>query len=205
MKGIFAGLKVLDFTWALTGPRTTRYLADQGATVIKVEYVTHLCIIRQAPPYRGGKSGLNKSAYFTALNPSKLSLGIDITHPGGREIIKRLVGWADIVAESFAPGIMEKFGLDFDGLCKIKPDIIFLRTNLFGNSGPMANVAGFGVQLVGHSGFTNITGWPDRIPVQIFGAYTDFIAPRFNVAALITALLYRRRTGKGMCIEVSQH
>ena len=205
MKGIFKGVKVLDFTWVIVGPRTIRYLGDQGATIIKVENADHPGALRQSPPFEHGTSGINRSAYFAAYNTNKMSIGIDLGSSEGLKIVKRLVAWADIVAESFMPGVMESLGLGYDELKKIKPDIIFLRTSMLGATGPRARMRGYGFQLVGYAGFTYITGWPDRVPVQPFGPYTDAIAPRFAAAALITALIHKRRTGEGSYIDVSQH
>ena len=134
-----------------------------------------------------------------------MSIGIDLANPEGIKIIKKLIKWADVIIESFAPGIMEGFGLGYEDVKKIKPDVIFLRTNMLGATGPRASMRGFGFQLVGYTGFTYITGWPDRTPVQPFGPYTDSIAPRFAASALIMALLHKRRTGEGVYIDLSQH
>jgi benzylsuccinate CoA-transferase BbsF subunit len=205
MKGIFKGLRILDFTWVVVGPRTVRYLGDQGATVIKVENVDHPCILRQSPPYKDGKSGINRSSYFAGVNPNKMSIGLNIWHPEGIQIAKKLVAWADVLVESFAPGVIERFGLGYKEVKSIKPDIIYLRTNMLGASGPRSKVPGFGFQLVGYSGYTYITGWGDRTPAPPFGPYTDSVAPRFTTAVLLLALIHRRKTGKGAYIDVSQH
>lgn len=205
MKGIFQGIKILDFTWVIVGPTTTRYFADQGATVIRIETIDHPCALRQSPPYKDGKSGINSSAYFAAYNTNKMSFGVNLSHPDGTRLVKQLVSWADVVLESFAPGVMEKLGLGYEELKRIKPDIIFLRSNMLGLSGPRARVRGYGFQLVGYSGFSHITGWSDRIPNPPFGAYTDTIAPRFATSAVILALMHRKRTGKGTYIDLSQH
>ena len=205
MKGIFDGINVLDLAWIIVGPTVTRYLADQGATVINVENVDHPCILRASPPYRDKVSGINRSGYFAQQNPSKLSLGLNMEHPKGKEIIKRLVKWADVVAESFSPGVMERMGLSYKELCEINPGIIYFHTSMLGHSGPHAHTRGFGFQLVGYTGFTYITGWPDRPPDQPYGPYTDPIAPRYVTSTLILALLYKRKTGKGVYIDVSQN
>lgn len=205
MSGIFAGLKVLDFTWVIVGPMTVRYLSDQGATVVKVESANHPGPLRQSPPYKDGKRGINSSAYFAAQNTNKMSIGVDLSRPEGIEIIKKLVEWADVVAESFAPGVMENLGLRYEEMKKINPNIIFIRMSMLGAAGPRASARGYGFQLVAYSGFTYITGWPDRVPAQPFGPYTDCIAPRFAASALLLALIHRQRTGEGACIDLSQH
>ena len=205
MSGIFQGIKILDLSWVIVGPRTTKYFADQGATVIRVEDIEHPCVIRQSPPFKDGKSEVNSSSYFALYNTNKMSLGVNLAHPEGINVVKQLVGWADIVLESFAPGVIEKLGLGYQELQRIKPDIIFFKTNMLGSSGPRARIRGYGFQLVGYAGFSQITGWPDRIPIPPFGPYTDAIAPTFAVSTLILALLHRRRTGKGAYIDLSQH
>lgn len=205
MKGIFEGIKVVDLTWVIVGPTVTKYLADQGATVVNVENMDHPCILRTSPPYRDKTSGINRSGYFAQQNPNKLSLGLNLDHLEGREILKRLVKWSDVVAESFSPGVMERMGLSYEELRKINPGIIHFHTSMLGHTGPRANIRGFGFQLVGYTGFTQVTGWPDRPPAQPYGPYTDPIAPRYIASALVLALLYKRKTGRGVFIDVSQN
>jgi benzylsuccinate CoA-transferase BbsF subunit len=119
--------------------------------------------------------------------------------------MKRLIGWADVVVDSFAGGTMEKWGLDYDNLKKIKPDIIMLRTCMHGHTGPLAEQHGQGFILTALSGLDAVTSWPDRPPAGLYGAFTDHIAPLFNAVSLLAALDYRRRTGKGLYIDQSQH
>ena len=142
--------------------------------------------------------------YFAFFNANKYSFSLNLDHPKGIEIAKRLISWADVVAESFTPGMMEKWELGYEDLKRIKPDIIMLRNSNQGQSGPCAQHPGLGIQLGGLSGFTYLTGWPDRDPVQPWGAYTDMIAPRFATAAIVAALLYRKKTGRGQCVDLSQ-
>jgi benzylsuccinate CoA-transferase BbsF subunit len=115
-----------------------------------------------------------------------------------------LVRWADVVMESFSPKAMRAWGLDYESLRAIKPELIMLSTCLMGQTGPLASFAGFGSLASAISGFHNLTGWPDRPPAGPFGAYTDTFAPRFTAAAVLAALEYRRRTGKGQYLDQSQ-
>jgi benzylsuccinate CoA-transferase BbsF subunit len=115
-----------------------------------------------------------------------------------------LVRWADVVAESFTPKAMKGFGLDYETLRRVKPDLIMLSTCLMGQTGPLARFAGFGNLAAAFSGFYELAGWPDRDPAGPFGAYTDYIAPRYNAAAILAALEHRRRTGEGQHIDLSQ-
>jgi len=116
-----------------------------------------------------------------------------------------MVRWADIVAENFAPGMMERWGIGYEDLKQIKKDIILLRCSLQGQTGSHASQPGLGTHLVSFAGFTHFTGYAEGDPMQPFGAYTDLIAPYFALVALLGALLYRKRTGYGQCIDLSQY
>ena len=120
-------------------------------------------------------------------------------------MIKKLVAWADIVADSYSTGTMERWGLDYEGVKKIKPDIIMMRTCMHGHTGPLSKQHGQGFILTALSGVDALISWPDRAPSGAYGPFTDYIAPQFNTICLIAALDYRRRTGKGQYIDQSQH
>lgn len=198
------GLKVLDFFWVAVGPMTTSYFAEYGATVVRVESARRPEVLRRAPPYGTKEQGLNSSAYYANYNANKYGFGLNMAHPRAIEVVKRLVRWADVVTENFTPGTMEKWGLSYKDLCQIKPDIIMLSTSMLGRGGPYSRQPGFGAVLSSLSGMTAVTGWPDRPPTNPYGAYTDFIVPRFAVPTLIAALDYRRRTGRGQHLDISQ-
>ena len=200
----FAELKVVDFSWVLAGPLIGLYLAHHGATVIRVESMRRPDLIRTAAPYKDNKPGLNRSGQWDLGNSNKLGMGLDLTHPKGVEVAKRLVMWSDIVVENFAPGVIERLGLGYEELRKVKPDIIMASTSNMGQTGPEAKHPGLGTILVSYAGFTSLTGWPDRSAVKPYGAYTDFLAPRFQIVAILAAIEYRRRTGKGQYLETSQ-
>lgn len=203
-KDVFHDVKVVDFTWAGAGPITTKYLADYGATVVRIESRSRPDMLRTTPPYRDGIPGVDRAAYFGIYNPNKYGMSINMNHAKGIELVKRLIAWADVVAESFTVGVMEKWGLSYEEITKIKPDVIMLRMNMQGHTGPHRRLPGTGVNLVGLSGYAHLCGWPDRLPSNPYGPYTDTIAPRFGAAMLIAALDYRRKTGKGQLIDVSQ-
>lgn len=203
-KGIFEGLKVVAFGWAVVGPLSMKYLADHGATVIRVETGERACTLRTSPPYKE-KKGVDNSGYFNHLNTNILSFSLNMAHPEALGVAKRLISNADVLMENFAPGIIERWGLDYDEVKKIKPDIIMLRQSGFGSYGPYSRMSAFGMILTSLTGIPNSIGWPDREPLPVgVAAYTDYIAPRFAMAALIAALDYRRKTGKGQLLEVSQ-
>jgi benzylsuccinate CoA-transferase BbsF subunit len=142
--------------------------------------------------------------FFGKHNPNKYSISIDLQHPKGKEIAWRLIKWADIVTESFSPGTMEKLGLGYEAAKKVRPDIIYFSSSMQGRGGPHSSYAGYGQNAVNFCGLTEVTGWPDRLPSPPYGACSDYISCRFSAFALLSALAYRRRTGKGQYIDQSQ-
>jgi crotonobetainyl-CoA:carnitine CoA-transferase CaiB-like acyl-CoA transferase len=198
------GLNVLDFCWVAVGPMTTSYLAEYGATVVRIESKLRPEVLRSAPPFGGSGRGPNRSAYYANYNANKYGFGLNMAHPKAVDIVKRFVPWADLVTENFTPGTMEKWGLGYDDLCQLRPDIIMFSTSMLGRGGPYSRQPGFGPVLSSLSGMTGVTGWPDRAPTNPYGAYTDFIVPRFAIPTLIAALDYRRRTGRGQHLDFSQ-
>jgi len=205
MSRAFDGIKVVDFGWIGVGPITARYLADHGATVIRVESLTRFDGLRMAPPYKDAKPGLNHSQFFANFNASKLSLGLNMAQPEARAIAKRLcLEWADIIVEGFTPKQMRAWGLHYDDLSPQRPDMILLSTCQLGQTGPYAMYAGYGNMAASLAGYYEITGWPDRGPCMVYGAYTDMLTPGVGAVLLTAALDYRRRTGKGQWIDLSQ-
>lgn len=205
MARVFDGLKVVDFGWIGVGPITARYLADHGATVIRVESLTRFDGLRMAPPYKNAKPGLNNSQFFANFNASKLSLGLNMALPAARAIAKRLcLEWADVVIEGFTPKQMRAWGLHYEDLSPTRPDLVMLSTCQLGQTGPYAMYAGYGNMAASLAGYYEITGWADRAPCMIYGAYTDMLTPSVGATLLAATLDYRRRTGKGQWIDLSQ-
>ena len=202
--GALAGLKVIDFSWALAGPITTRTLGDHGATVIRIESRRRLDVARGMPPLTKLDDGSSYSHAFGTANTSKQSVTLDLTTDAGRALVQRLIDWADVVVENFTPGVMQRLGMDYATLSRTRPGLIMLSSSMYGGNGPGARYAGFGTQGSALAGLHAITGWPDRVPTGPSGAYTDVIAPRFSVAALMAALRHRHSTGEGQHIELSQ-
>ncbi|HXR36880.1 MAG TPA: CoA transferase [Candidatus Binataceae bacterium] len=199
------GIHVLDFTWVAVGPITTKYLADQGADVVRIESGTHADVLRIAPPWRDGKFGINKSQFFADYNTSKKSVTLNLGNPKGRELAMRFVPWADVVVENFTPKVMREWAMDYEHLRRVKPDLIMLSSCLQGQTGPQATMPGFGMLMAAQSGFYYLSGYPGGDPAPPYGAYTDFITPRFAAAVLLAALDYRRRTGQGQYIDIAQY
>lgn len=199
-----AGVKVLDLMWAVAGPAATRMLSDFGATVVRVESPTHVDVCRTMPPFLPLPPDPEGSALFHSVNAGKHLITLDLTTEAGRAVLLDLVRWADVVTEAFTPKVMRGWGLDYTALRAVKPDLIMLSTCLMGQSGPQASFAGFGNLAGAVTGFYELCGWPDRDPAGPFGAYTDYIAPRYNAVAILAALEHRRRTGEGQHIDLSQ-
>jgi crotonobetainyl-CoA:carnitine CoA-transferase CaiB-like acyl-CoA transferase len=200
----FAGLKVADFSWVAVGPITAKALADHGATVVRIESSTRVDFVRTLAPFKDNIVGINRSHFMNNLNTSKLGVVLDFATPGGRELARRIIDWADVVVENYTPGTMTRLGFGYEALSKARPDLIMISTCLMGQTGPWASFAGYGPQGAAISGFRGITGWPDRPPAGPAGPYSDVIAPHFSIAALAAAVLHRRRTGVGQHIDVSQ-
>ena len=204
MEGALDGLKVADFSWAAAGPIATRMLADHGATVVRVESMAHIDSVRITGPFRNDVSGVNKSGFYADFNSSKYSLALNMKLPEAFEVAKALILWSDIVVESFTPRVMAKWGISYEQIRVWKPDVIMLSSCMQGQTGPYHSYSGFGNQGAAIAGLHNLTGWPDRIPSGPKGAYTDAIAPRYAIATLLAAVDYRRRTGRGNYIDLSQ-
>jgi benzylsuccinate CoA-transferase BbsF subunit len=200
----FVGLKVLDLSWVIAGPTNGRVLADHGATVVRVESSHRVETARTVQPFKNDQPGLETSALFATMNAGKLDLSLDPSMPEGRAVVEDLVRWADVVVESFSPRIMAAWGLPYARLREINPDVVMLSSCLFGQYGPLSEYAGYGTAAAALSGFFGITGWEDRPPAGPFGAYTDYLSPRFSTALLVAALDHRRRTGEGQYLDFSQ-
>ncbi|MBI4333841.1 MAG: CoA transferase [Chloroflexi bacterium] len=205
MNQVFEGIRVADFSWHAAGPMIVKFLGDHGATVVHVESTTRLDGLRTTPPFRDNKPGINRAASFADYNNNKYGLTLNLKHPEGRELARKLVAWADVVAESFLPGTMKRFGLSYEDIKPVNPGVVMISSCNQGQTGPNAVKPGFGTQLTAQAGFVNLTGWPDRPPVLPWGAYTDFTSGKLGAAILVAALDYRRRTGKGQYIDLSQY
>lgn len=197
------GLKVVGFVTEGVGPLLAKYLATEGATVILIESEKRPNGQRLRAPFKDNKPGLNRGYRFAATNTDKYDMCLDMKHPLAKEITPRLVNWADVLVDNFRPGVMASWTLSYEEVSAIKPDIVMIGLSAQGQTGPFSKAAAYGPHLSAYCGFAGLTGWPDRGPVSV-GPYTDIVAPRFGVIALLAALDYRRRTGKGQYIDLSQ-
>jgi len=199
----FSGIKVADFSWVGVGPISAKYLADHGASVVRVESESRPDVLRGGVPF-AGEPDINHSQFFGNFNTSKRSLTLDMKSADAIKIAKKLIVDSDVMIESFAPGAIGRMGLGYEQVQKLNPEIIMISTCLMGQTGPAAQLAGYGYHAAALAGFYEVTGWPDKKPSGPWVAYTDTIAPRFISVLLAAALDYRRRTGRGCFIDVAQ-
>jgi crotonobetainyl-CoA:carnitine CoA-transferase CaiB-like acyl-CoA transferase len=194
------GLRVVELGSGAAGPIAARYLADHGATVVRVESRTRPDFLRAY-----SAAGPDASLFFAGLNAGKLGLTLNLRDPRAVAVLRRLVvEWADALVENFAPGATARWGLSWDDLQPTRPDLVLASGCLWGHTGPERDYPGFGGQGAALSGYTHLTGWPDRAPVGPAGTITDSLAPRFVAAGVCAALLRRRRTGQGCWLDLSQ-
>ncbi len=200
----FAGIRVLDFGWAIVSPLTTRMLSIFGADVVKLEFRGRPDALRMTGPYPQGHPSMDGSSVFVSVNAGKRSLGIDINHPQGRALLYRMAGRADVVCENFTPGTAARLGYGYEKFRAIREDIIMLSLSMQGQTGPRADQPGLGNHLQAMSGLDFVTGYADGKPHGPNQVLPDFIGPWMAIAALTCALEHRQRTGQGQYLDISQ-
>ncbi len=197
--GPLAGVRVLDLSRVLTGPYCTMMLADLGAEVIKIEAPGSGDDTRAwGPPFVDGES-----AYFLSVNRNKKSLTLNLKHPEGLAIARRLAERSDVAVENFRPGTADRLGLGYEALRAINPAIVYCAVSGFGQDGPYREKPGYDVILQGMGGLMGITGEPDGPPMRVGVAVADIGAGMFAAYAIVAALYERERTGQGQYIDVS--
>ncbi|MEI8002654.1 MAG: CoA transferase, partial [Actinomycetes bacterium] len=203
--GAWSGLRIVEFGSGAAGPISTRYFVEHGATVLRIESSSRPDFLRVMALGPNNPHGLEGAPMYDGLNVGKRNATFNLKDPRAVEFVRRLiVEWADAVVENFAPRAMKGFGLDYESLAAHKPDLVMISACLNGQTGPHKDYPGFGSQGSALSGFTYLTGWPDREPVGPYGTITDSLAPRYVAAALAAGLHYRRRTGHGVSLDLSQ-
>jgi benzylsuccinate CoA-transferase BbsF subunit len=199
------GIRVTDFCWIGAGSYATKILGDLGAEVVKIESSKALDQLRTGGPFKDRKKGVNRSGYFADRNTSKRSITVNMKHPRALELVKTLIAKSDIVANNFTPGVMERFGLGYEQVRALKPDVIYLSMSMNGQEGPETKYLGYGASMAAVTGLTYLTGVPGRPPVGTGTNYPDHIPnPTHGAFAVLAALRYRRRTGKGQQIDLAQ-
>jgi len=202
---LLEGVRVLDLTMAYAGPIGTRVWADMGAEIIKIESIQRIDMptrVISYPENEPGEDPWNRGGYFHRLNVNKYGITLDLTNPKGVDIFKRLVKISDVVAENFSPRTMKNFGLDYEVLKGIKPDIIMVSMSGFGSTGPERDYVAY-VPVMEAAGLSSISGFPDGMPMPTGTGYGDWLLGMSGAAAVLAALFYRRRTGKGQHIDVA--
>ena len=202
--GVYAGLRILELGAGAAGPVATRYFAEQGATVLRVESAARPDFLRTLHARPDEPLDLDAAPMFALLNPDKWSVALNLQKPEGVALALRLVDWADVVAQNFAPGAMEKLGLGAAQLLERRPELIVVTSSLFGATGPQRHYPGFGGQGAAIAGFNHLTGWPDREAVGPYATITDSLSPRYVALLVAAALLERADSGQGRHIDVSQ-
>lgn len=190
--GALAGLRVIDFSWVLAGPMTTKMLAGMGAEVIKIESSTR-------------REHTQRQPWWAVVNAGKKSCTINLSRPQGPELICRLIAQSDMVVENFSNGVLAKFGLDYPALAAIRPDLIFVSASGTGREGPQRDALAYGSLLQAYSGRASVVGTPnERVEAMgILPAWTDPITALWECCAVLAAVRHRRATGEGAFIDLS--
>ncbi|ACA90561.1 CoA transferase [Burkholderia cenocepacia] len=208
--GALSHIRVLDLTRVLAGPWCAQTLADFGADVIKVERPGAGDDTRHwGPPYLKDADGADtaEAAYYLAANRNKRSVTIDIATPEGQQIVRELAAQSDVVLENYKVGQLKKYGLDYEALRAVKPDLVYCSVTGFGQTGPYAHRAGYDFIVQGIGGFMSITGERDGEPgggPQKAGvAIADLATGLYSTIAVLAALAHRDRTGEGQYIDMA--
>jgi formyl-CoA transferase len=191
------GIRVLDVTQVMAGPFCTMLLGDLGADVVKVE-PPEGDSIRATAGSRGGESPA-----FWGINRNKRGIVLDLKHPRGPEVFRRLADRADVLVENYRPGALDALGLGYEELSRTHPGLIYASISGFGRTGPYAGQGGFDLVAQGMSGLMSVTGEPDRPPVKCGVPITDLAAGLFALQAVLAAYVHRLRTGEGQHVDTS--
>ena len=204
--GPLQGVRVVEMGQLIAIPFAMKLLADMGAQVIRLESTRRLESYRSDSVYRNDVAGefWNRGANFYEQNRNKLGITLDLGRPAGLEILRRLIAVSDVFAENFTPRVIRNFGLEYDALRRVKPDIIMVSSTGYGFDGPWANFGATGPATEGASGLAYTTGYAGGPPVMAEIPYVDYTAGEHTVFAVMTALMHRLRTGEGQFIDVSQ-
>jgi formyl-CoA transferase len=194
-----SGVRVLDLSRILAGPYCTMLLGDLGADVIKVERPGAGDDTRTwGPPFAGGES-----AYYLCCNRNKRSISIDLKNPRGVELVREIAKVSDVLVENFTPGLMKRFGLDYDTLKQLNPRLVYLSVTAYGQDGPYRDRPGYDMVLSAVGGLMWITGEQDGDPCKVGVAITDVLTGVYASGAVMAALLWRERSGQGQYIDCS--
>jgi benzylsuccinate CoA-transferase BbsF subunit len=202
---MLAGVRIADFSWIGAGSYCTKLLADLGAEVIKIESSVYPDLLRTSRPFKDGIQGINRSGYFADRNATKRSITINMKEPRGKDIARAIIAKSDIVCNNFAPGVMDRWGVGYDDVVKLKEDLIFISMSMQGSTGPEKDYIGYGMTMTALTGLQFLTGLPDRVPAGTGTNFPDHIPNPCHAAfALVAALIHRKKTGQGQFIDLAQ-
>ena len=206
MAGPLEGVRIVEMGQLIAIPSAMKWMADMGAQVIRLESVQRLESYRTDSLYHNDVEGefWNRGANFYEQNRNKLGLTLDLSRDEGRAVLRDLIAVTDVFAENFTPRVIKNFGLEYEDLRKIRPDIIMVSSTGYGFDGPWANFGATGPATEGAAGLAYITGYRDGGPVMSEIPFTDYTAGEHTVAAVMLALMHRLNTGLGQFIDVSQ-
>ncbi|MEJ0028404.1 MAG: CoA:oxalate CoA-transferase [Rhizomicrobium sp.] len=198
MAGPFSGILVVDLTHVLNGPFGTSMLCDLGARVIKIEPPEHGDDTRAYGPFVDGKS-----LYFNFVNRGKESIVLNLKHDADKAVLLRMVRKADVLAENFRPGTMQRLGLSYETLKAINPRLIYASSSGFGQTGPYAAYPAYDTIVQAMSGLMSMTGFPDGPPTRVGTSISDIAGGVFLFAGIASALYAREKTGRGAHVDVA--
>ncbi len=204
--GALAGLRVVEFSMGMAGPWIGRAMAWCGAEVIKVESKSHPDVTRQYIPPWAPHLGIQSrlSPWFTDWNAGKRFVALDLLRPDAVDLAKQVIAKADVVIENFTPGVLDKLGLGWDSLRRVKPDLVMFGTSGFGNDGPHRSYVTWGPNIEAASGLATSSGFAHRPCAMTHFAYPDSVSAMHGLFAVMCALEHRRRTGEGQRVNLSQ-
>jgi benzylsuccinate CoA-transferase BbsF subunit len=197
------GVRVADFGWILAAPQCTAWLGAMGAEVIRIESRQRFDVIRFIGQDPRNPKGPDGSPIFNGLNYSKRGVTLNLGHPQGVTLAKEIVRRSDIVVENFTVGMMKRWGLGYEDLCKIKPDIVMVSGSPVGQYGPDSHCVGWGPITQASAGICHLTGYPDGPPSSLGGTWPDYMVGVVMTYAVLAALYCRRRTGKGQYVDLA--
>jgi len=190
-----AGVRVADFFWMIAGPLGSRLFANYGAEVIRIESANRVDRVRETGPHPDGPWSVNADGSFNDCNTNKLSITLDLNTRKGVALARRLVAVSDVVTNNFTGSRMDRWGLGYEALCAIRPELIMLTMPVFGMSGPYARYGAYGNGINASAGMAALSGFPGQPPIGLGSLYPDFSSNPYHAAiALLSALHYRRRT-----------
>jgi benzylsuccinate CoA-transferase BbsF subunit len=198
-----AGVRIADLTWMIAGPYGTYLLARMGAEVIKIEGVDPIDHTRITPPFADGIAGPNRSGFINSLNAAKESVTLQLRDPEHLSLAKEVIAASDVFVESFSYGTVDKLGLGWDVVRKVRPDIVMVSCSGFGQTGRDRGLRAYMGTIHAYTGLNSVNGYAGGPPKTAGGLWADYTSGAALVFGVLGALYHRRRTGCGQCVDIS--